>query len=240
MQVSWGAASSYFQPLRVLQVFGKCCYAVASLTPSANAGGLLKEAVDDLEWPGGSVVVKLTRDPAAIGMVARGTGSLEVRLLTIAGDCFCICSSLLLCAFSHCMNVVLSSAGHLDLCGQYLCWVLQPLLQNGADSHYCIPRIIHDVHPELPASSCTSNLLTCHGMQLQLPANTQQCLPEYVHPELFACRCTSTLLTCQASSWTTEYTAEQAQNVWAGWNCVGGTRSEVPRCDETPSRTVHS
>jgi hypothetical protein len=42
------------------------------------AGGLLKEAVDDLEWPGGSVVIKLTRDPAAISMVARGTGSLEV------------------------------------------------------------------------------------------------------------------------------------------------------------------
>jgi cell cycle checkpoint protein len=41
-------------------------------------GALLKEAVDDLEWPGGSVVIKLTRDPAAISMVARGTGSLEV------------------------------------------------------------------------------------------------------------------------------------------------------------------
>jgi hypothetical protein len=50
--------------------------------PPYIAGDLLKESVDDLEWPGGSVVVKLTRDPAAIGMVARGTGSLEVRLRT--------------------------------------------------------------------------------------------------------------------------------------------------------------
>jgi hypothetical protein len=74
MQVSWGAASSYFQPLRVLQVFGKCCYAVASATPSANAGGLLKEAVDDLEWPGGSVVVKLTHDPAAMLFMQVSTG----------------------------------------------------------------------------------------------------------------------------------------------------------------------
>jgi hypothetical protein len=29
----------------------------------------LKEAVDDLEWPGGSVVVRLTRDPVALRLV---------------------------------------------------------------------------------------------------------------------------------------------------------------------------
>jgi hypothetical protein len=52
-----------------------CCCALCG-----DAGGLLKEAVDDLEWPGGSVVVKLTRDPAAISMVAQGTGSLEVSI----------------------------------------------------------------------------------------------------------------------------------------------------------------
>jgi Flp pilus assembly protein CpaB len=62
------------------------------------AGGLLKEAVDDLEWPGGSVVLKLTRDPAAISMVARGTGSLEVSIRSAALEvyvCVVACQQLL-------------------------------------------------------------------------------------------------------------------------------------------------
>ncbi|KAF6260189.1 hypothetical protein COO60DRAFT_1700427 [Scenedesmus sp. NREL 46B-D3] len=43
-------------------------------------GALLKEAVEDLEWPGGCVAVRLARDPARISMAARGTGSLEIHL----------------------------------------------------------------------------------------------------------------------------------------------------------------
>lgn len=45
-------------------------------------GPLLKEAVDDLEWPGGPVSLRLARDPAAVSLAASGTGSLEVRGLT--------------------------------------------------------------------------------------------------------------------------------------------------------------
>ncbi|WIA42473.1 hypothetical protein OEZ86_008467 [Tetradesmus obliquus] len=43
-------------------------------------GALLKEAVDDLEWPGGSVAIRLSRDPPALSMAAAGTGALEVHL----------------------------------------------------------------------------------------------------------------------------------------------------------------
>eukprot|EP00878_Enallax_costatus_P029692 GHUV01032234.1.p1 GENE.GHUV01032234.1~~GHUV01032234.1.p1 ORF type:complete len:198 (+),score=52.55 GHUV01032234.1:494-1087(+) len=43
-------------------------------------GPLLKEAVDDLEWPGGPVALKLARDPAAVSLAASGTGTLEVHL----------------------------------------------------------------------------------------------------------------------------------------------------------------
>lgn len=46
----------------------------------ATPGSLLKEAVEDLEWPGSAVAVKLTRDPPAISFSAHGTGSLEVQL----------------------------------------------------------------------------------------------------------------------------------------------------------------
>lgn len=42
------------------------------------SGPLLKEAVDDLEWPGGSVTLRLARDPAAVSLTASGTGTLEV------------------------------------------------------------------------------------------------------------------------------------------------------------------
>jgi hypothetical protein len=49
------------------------CFALHSYT-----GALLKEAIEDLEWPGSAVAVRLTQDPPAISLTAHGTGSLEV------------------------------------------------------------------------------------------------------------------------------------------------------------------
>jgi hypothetical protein len=45
----------------------------------APAGALLKEAVEDLEWPGGAVELELVRDPPAVSLRAEGNGTLEVR-----------------------------------------------------------------------------------------------------------------------------------------------------------------
>lgn len=55
-----------------------CCACVALRGP----GSLLKEAVEDLEWPGSAVAVKLVQDPPTISLSAHGTGSLEVRAST--------------------------------------------------------------------------------------------------------------------------------------------------------------
>lgn len=44
---------------------------------------VLKEVVDDLEWPGASVNVKIGRTPDRLGFEAQGVdvGKLEVRLV---------------------------------------------------------------------------------------------------------------------------------------------------------------
>lgn len=47
----------------------------------------MKEAVEDLEWPGSSVAVKLTQDPPALSLSAHGTGSLEVGVLLLVVVC---------------------------------------------------------------------------------------------------------------------------------------------------------
>lgn len=65
-----------------------CASAPVPLTFLLCAGGLLKEAVDDLEWPGGSVSIRLNRDPAGISMAATGTGSLEVGSLEAGVTCY--------------------------------------------------------------------------------------------------------------------------------------------------------
>jgi hypothetical protein len=56
-----------------------------SLTPNLCCpppGALLKEAIDDLEWPNGPVVLSMQRDPRRITMRATGTsGSLEVSAI---------------------------------------------------------------------------------------------------------------------------------------------------------------
>ncbi len=44
-----------------------------------HPGNILKEAIEDLEWPGSSVTIRLQRDPARISLKASGNGSLEVR-----------------------------------------------------------------------------------------------------------------------------------------------------------------
>lgn len=43
------------------------------------AGQLLREAVEDLEWPGGAVEVVLQQDPPRLILAASGHGALEVR-----------------------------------------------------------------------------------------------------------------------------------------------------------------
>lgn len=43
------------------------------------AGTILKEAIDDLEWPGGSVQITMQRDPAKLTLKSTGNGSLEVH-----------------------------------------------------------------------------------------------------------------------------------------------------------------
>lgn len=60
-----------------------CCVLPCGIVPhcaACTAGSLLKEAIEDLEWPGSAVAVKLTRDPPAISLTAHGTGSLEVNM----------------------------------------------------------------------------------------------------------------------------------------------------------------
>ena len=48
----------------------------------ASAGGLLKEAIEDLEWAAGngSVLLSLQRHPAAIALSASGSGDLKINL----------------------------------------------------------------------------------------------------------------------------------------------------------------
>eukprot|EP00877_Chromochloris_zofingiensis_P014762 jgi/Chrzof1/953/Cz01g34290.t1 len=45
-------------------------------------GTILKEAIDDLEWPGGSVQITMQRDPAKLTLKSTGNGSLEIELAT--------------------------------------------------------------------------------------------------------------------------------------------------------------
>ncbi len=46
--------------------------------PAPRPGQLLREAVEDLEWPGGAVEVVLQQDPPRLTMAASGHGALEV------------------------------------------------------------------------------------------------------------------------------------------------------------------
>lgn len=43
-------------------------------------GSILQEAIDDLEWPGGSVKVSMARDPQKLTLESKGNGSLQVEL----------------------------------------------------------------------------------------------------------------------------------------------------------------
>ena len=41
---------------------------------------LLREAVEDLEWPGGSVTLSVDRNPPRVEFLSSGAGSLSVKL----------------------------------------------------------------------------------------------------------------------------------------------------------------
>lgn len=41
---------------------------------------MMKEAIDDLEWPGGPVEIVMRKNPNQLMLCSAGTGSLEVRI----------------------------------------------------------------------------------------------------------------------------------------------------------------